>query len=285
MKIVVITGMSGAGKSSALNFFEDMDYYCIDNMPPELVVNFAELLTNSDTLIDKIAVAVDMRSKDMFAHFEDSVNALKVTGVEVNVLFIDCDDEKLLSRYKETRRKHPLDSDASGNLEEAIAMERKATSHARDIADLYINSTNLKVADFKERLREIFFEKEPAMVVNIISFGFKYGNAKDADLVFDVRCLPNPFYIPELRNKTGLDDDVYNYVMKFDEADILFDKIRDLVTYLIPLYKKEGKYTLTVAFGCTGGKHRSVSFARRLSNELLNVMDIQIRTEHRHIDL
>lgn len=284
MKIVVITGMSGAGKSSALDFFEDMDYYCIDNMPPELLINFADLISKSDISIDKIAVAVDMRSGEMFARFEDSVNALKSSGVEVNVLFIDCDDEKLLSRYKETRRKHPLDSEASGNLVEAIAMERKATANARDIADFYIDSTKLKVADFKDRLREVFFEKEPAMVINVISFGFKYGNAKDADLLFDVRCLPNPFYIPQLKHKTGLDDDVYEYVMKFDEANILFDKISDLVTYLIPLYKKEGKYTLTVAFGCTGGKHRSVSFARRLSNELIHT-GLQIRTEHRHIDL
>lgn len=284
MKIVVITGMSGAGKSSALDFFEDMDYYCIDNMPPELLINFADLISKSDISIDRIAVAVDMRSGEMFARFEDSVNALKSSGVDVNVLFIDCDDEKLLSRYKETRRKHPLDSEASGNLVEAIAMERKATENARDIADFYIDSTKLKVADFKDRLREVFFENEPAMVINVISFGFKYGNAKDADLLFDVRCLPNPFYIPHLKHKTGLDDDVYDYVMKFDEANILFDKINDLVTYLIPLYKKEGKYTLTVAFGCTGGKHRSVSFARRLSNELIHT-GLQIRTEHRHIDL
>lgn len=284
MKIVVITGMSGAGKSSALDFFEDMNYYCIDNMPPELLVNFADLISKSDTIIDKIAVAVDMRSGEMFSRFEESVEALRDSGIDTSVLFIDCDDEKLLSRYKETRRKHPLDSEASGNLVEAIAIERRSTANAMDIADVYIDSTNLKVLDFKNRLREFFFEKEPAMVINVISFGFKYGNAKDADLLFDVRCLPNPFYIPEMKHKTGLDDEVYNYVMKFDEANVLFDKINELVTYLIPLYKKEGKYTLTVAFGCTGGKHRSVSFARRLSTELAKT-GLQIRTEHRHIDL
>ncbi|MBQ8623156.1 MAG: RNase adapter RapZ [Oscillospiraceae bacterium] len=283
MKIVVVTGMSGAGKSSAINFFEDMDYYCIDNMPPELLIKFTDLISNSDSNIDKIAVAVDMRSGEMFARFEDSINELKAMGIDVSVLFIDCDDDKLLNRYKETRRKHPLDSEASGNLVAAIEIERKATSHAKEIADFYIDSTNLKIADFKDMLREAFFEKKTGMVINVISFGFKYGNAKDADLVFDVRCLPNPFYIPNLKLKTGLNDDVYNYVMGFSEADMLFNKIYDMIKFLIPLYEKEGKSRLTIAFGCTGGKHRSVSFARRLS-EALERDGLHIRTEHRHIE-
>lgn len=283
MKIVVVTGMSGAGKSSAINFFEDMDYYCIDNMPPELLIKFTDLIANSDSVIDKIAVAVDMRSGEMFSRFEDSINELKAMGIDVSVLFIDCDDDKLLNRYKETRRKHPLDSEASGNLVAAIEIERKATSHAKEIADYYIDSTNLKVADFKETLREYFFEEKAGIVINVISFGFKYGNAKDADLVFDVRCLPNPFYIPTLKFKTGLNDEVYNYVMSFDEAETLFTKIHDMITFLIPLYEREGKSRLTIAFGCTGGKHRSVSFARRLSEELAGD-GFNIRTEHRHIE-
>ncbi len=283
MKIVVVTGMSGAGKSSAINFFEDMDYYCIDNMPPELLIKFTDLIANSDSVIDKIAVAVDMRSGEMFSRFEDSINELKAMGIDVSVLFIDCDDDKLLNRYKETRRKHPLDSEASGNLVAAIEIERKATSHAKEIADYYIDSTNLKVADFKETLREYFFEEKAGIVINVISFGFKYGNAKDADLVFDVRCLPNPFYIPTLKFKTGLNDEVYNYVMSFDEAETLFTKIHDMITFLIPLYEREGKSRLTIAFGCTGGKHRSVSFARRLS-EALAGDGFNIRTEHRHIE-
>ncbi len=283
MKIVVVTGMSGAGKSSAINFFEDMDYYCIDNMPPELLIKFTDLISNSDSAIDKIAVAVDMRSGEMFSRFEDSINELKAMGIDVSVLFIDCDDDKLLNRYKETRRKHPLDSEASGNLVTAIEIERKATSHAKEIADYYIDSTNLKVADFKDRLREYFVEEKAGIVINVISFGFKYGNAKDADLVFDVRCLPNPFYIPNLKFKTGLNDEVYNYVMSFDEANTLFLKIHDMVTFLIPLYEREGKSRLTIAFGCTGGKHRSVSFARRLA-EALASDGFNIRTEHRHIE-
>lgn len=284
MKIVVVTGMSGAGKSSAINFFEDMDYYCIDNMPPELLVKFAELISSSDSIIDKIAVAVDMRSGEMFDRLEDSVNELKASGIDVSILFIDCDNDKLLSRYKETRRKHPLDAEASGNLVAAIDIERMATAHARDIADHYIDSTDLKVAQFKDRLREVFFERESGMIINVISFGFKYGYAKDADLVFDVRCLPNPFYIQNLKHKTGLDDDVYNYVFSFEEANTLFAKLEDLVTYLIPLYKSEGKFRLTIAFGCTGGKHRSVSFARRLALALKE-KGLNVRQEHRHIEL
>ncbi len=283
MKIVVVTGMSGAGKSSAINFFEDMGYYCIDNMPPELLVKFAELISNSDSMIDKIAVAVDMRSGEMFDRLEDSVNELKISGIDVSILFIDCDNDKLLSRYKETRRKHPLDAEASGNLVAAIDIERKATAHARDIADYYIDSTNLKVSQFKDQLRDVFFERESGMIVNVISFGFKYGYAKDADLVFDVRCLPNPFYIQDLKHKTGLNDDVYNYVFSFQEANVLFVKLEDLVTYLIPLYKSEGKFRLTIAFGCTGGKHRSVSFARRLANAL-EEKGLNVRQEHRHIE-
>ncbi len=283
MKIVVVTGMSGAGKSSAINFFEDMGYYCIDNMPPELLVKFAELISNSDSMIDKVAVAVDMRSGEMFDRLEDSVNELKISGIDVSILFIDCDNDKLLSRYKETRRKHPLDAEASGNLVAAIDIERMATAHARDIADFYIDSTNLKVAQFKDQLREVFFERESGIIINVISFGFKYGYAKDADLVFDVRCLPNPFYIQELKYKTGLEDDVYNYVFSFEEANVLFAKLEDLVTYLIPLYKSEGKFRLTIAFGCTGGKHRSVSFARRLANAL-EEKGLNVRQEHRHIE-
>lgn len=284
MKIVIVTGMSGAGKSSALNYFEDMGYYCIDNMPPELLIDFAKLLSGSDSVTDKIAVAIDMRSGEMFSHFSESVNKLRNSGIDVKILFIDCDDDKLISRYKETRRKHPLDYEASGNLVYAIELERTAIQSAKDLCDFYVNSTTLSVSDFKRHLSEIFFEDKSGMIINVISFGFKYGYPKDADLVFDVRCLPNPFYIPELKHKTGIDDDVYNYVFSNDEADKLFEKISDLVNFLIPLYQKEGKFRLTVAFGCTGGKHRSVSFARRLFDSLAD-SDNPIRAEHRHINI
>lgn len=284
MKIVVITGLSGAGKTNALRFFEDCDYYCIDNMPPELLLSVAQFIVNADKVVSKIAVAVDIRSGDLYAKLKDSVMSLRASEAQTRVMFIDADDDTLVKRYKETRRKHPLDEEAGGSLYKAIALERKETMAAKEIADYYIDTTSLSTADFKQRLSELFRDESGKMIVNVISFGYKYGIPKDADLVFDVRCLPNPFYVPELKNKTGLDDEVYNYVMNCREADEIFVKLSDLLTYLLPLYVKEGKTRLVVAFGCTGGKHRSVSYARRIS-ELLKEKDVNVRVEHRHINL
>ncbi|MBQ8395428.1 MAG: RNase adapter RapZ [Oscillospiraceae bacterium] len=283
MKIVIITGMSGAGKSSAINLFEDMGYYCMDNMPPELLASVADFIVKSDSVIDKICVAVDVRSGELYKKLEECTQDLKRSGIDVSILFVDCDDDCLLRRFKETRRKHPLDEEASGNLVSAIALERVATSRAREIADYYIDSSSTGVVAFKDKIKEMFFEKSDAIIIDAVSFGFKHGVPKDADLVFDVRCLPNPFYVPELKPKTGLDDEVYNYVMSFDDAKAFYDKIYDMVKFLIPLYAKEGKSRLVIAFGCTGGKHRSISFARRLSNELAGE-GFTVRADHRHID-
>lgn len=283
MKIVIITGMSGAGKSSAINLFEDMGYYCMDNMPPELLASVADFIVKSDSVIDKICVAVDVRSGELYKKLEECTQDLRRSGIDVSILFIDCDDDCLLRRFKETRRKHPLDEEASGNLVSAIALERVATSRAREIADYYIDSSSTGVVAFKDKIKEMFFEKTDAIIIDAVSFGFKHGVPKDADLVFDVRCLPNPFYVPELKPKTGLDDEVYNYVMSFDDAKAFYDRIYDMVKFLIPLYAKEGKSRLVIAFGCTGGKHRSISFARRLSNELAGE-GFTVRADHRHIN-
>ncbi len=283
MKIVIITGMSGAGKSSAIDLFEDMGYYCMDNMPPELLASVADFIVKSDSVIDRICVAVDVRSGELYKKLEECTQDLRRSGIDVSILFIDCEDDCLLRRFKETRRKHPLDEEASGNLVSAIALERVATSRAREIADYYIDSSATGVVAFKDRLKEMFFEKSDSIIIDVTSFGFKFGVPKDADLVFDVRCLPNPFYVPELKHKTGLDDEVYNYVMSFDDAKTFYDKIRDMVEFLIPLYAKEGKSRLMIAFGCTGGKHRSISFARRLSDEL-SAKGFSVRADHRHID-
>lgn len=284
MKIVIVTGMSGAGKSSAVNFLEDNDYYCIDNMPPELLLGFADFIVKSDSAFSKIAVSIDIRSGELFSKFEDCVNALKAPDVDLKILFIDASDDTLVKRYKETRRKHPLDDEAAGSLYRAIEMERKETACAKELSDYYIDTSEMSVSDFKQRMKELFLERPDEMAVNVISFGFKHGIPRDADLVFDVRCLPNPFYIQELKHKTGLDDDVYEYVMNCCEADELFKKISELIDFLIPLYEKEGKSSLVIAFGCTGGKHRSVSFARRLS-EYLEKKGRIIRTDHRHINV
>ena len=284
MKIVIITGLSGAGKSNALRYFEDCDYYCIDNMPPELLQSVAQFIVNADKVVSKIAVAIDIRSGELYSKLSQSVMSLRASDAEVRVLFVDADDDVLVKRYKETRRRHPLDEEASGSLYKAIELERRATLGAKEIADYYIDTTYTSTSDFRQRLTELFRDEDGEMIVNVISFGFKYGIPKDADLVFDVRCLPNPFYVPELKHKTGLDDDVYNYVMNCNEANEVFSKLSDLITYLLPLYVKEGKTRLGIAFGCTGGKHRSVSFARRMS-ELLKSKDVNIRVEHRHINL
>lgn len=282
MKIVIITGMSGAGKSSATALFEDMGYYCMDNMPPELLVSFADFILKSDSVVDRICVAVDVRSGELFKKLEESTLQLKRSGIDVKVLFIDCDDEGLIRRYKETRRKHPLVDDASGNLAAAIAMEREATAGAREISDIYIDSSQTRVTQFKEKLREMFFEHNDSFIIDVVSFGYMYGIPRDADLVFDVRCLPNPFYVAELKEKTGLDGEVYNYVMSFDVAQTFYEKLYDMILFLIPLYQKEGKSRLVIAFGCTGGKHRSVTFARKLSEDL-TAKGFSANAEHRNI--
>lgn len=284
MKIVVITGMSGSGKTSASKFLEDLGYYCIDNMPPELLLSVADFIVRSESQINKIAVSVDIRSGELFSKFRDGVQALRSPDVDLTVLFVDADDDTIVKRYKETRRKHPLDEEAGGSLYRAIALEREATLGAKEISDYYIDTTSVSTSEFRQRLAQLFSGGDGQMIVNIISFGFKYGIPKDADLVFDVRCLPNPFYIPELKHKTGLDDDVYSYVMDCQEADEIFNRLESLVFYLLPLYVKEGKSRLVIAFGCTGGKHRSVSFARRMSDRL-SEKGVSIRTEHRHIEL
>ncbi|MCC8195883.1 MAG: RNase adapter RapZ [Ruminococcus sp.] len=283
MKIIIVTGMSGAGKSSAINYLEDIGYYCIDNMPPEMLLSFARFIIGSDKLITKVAISVDIRSGELFSKFEDCVNALRAPDVELSVLYLDADDDTLVKRYKETRRKHPLDDEAFGNLYKAISLEREETERAKEMSDFYIDTTDFKMADFRVKMAEFFTDKGARMAISVISFGFKYGIPKDADLVFDVRCLPNPFYVPELKNKCGLDDEVYNYVMSFSESNEVFKKIYDLVGFMIPMYEKEGRSRLVIAFGCTGGRHRSVSFARRTA-DALSTDKLSVRVEHRSLE-
>ncbi len=283
MKIVIVTGMSGAGKSTALNVFEDLDYYCIDNMPPELLAVFADLIKHSGSKSELLCFAVDIRSGELFSKFRESVEALKSAGNDVSVVFVDCDDNELLNRYKETRRRHPLEDEASGNILRAIEMERRELTYARRIADIYLDSSQITVSSFRTRLRSLFEGGSTGMIINVVSFGYMFGVPKDADLVFDVRCLKNPFYVPELRTLTGLDDGVYNFVFNLPESNVMYDKIHDLISYLIPLYIKEGKTRLVVAFGCTGGKHRSVSFARRLAKQL-HSEGFDARAEHRCVE-
>ena len=284
MQFVIVTGMSGSGKSTAVNVLEDIGYYCVDNMPPELMVKFAEICDQSEGKIDKVAFVADIRGGDLFLKLRDAVGEMKQLGVNMKILFLDSSDEAITRRYKETRRKHPLDEVSFGNIKTAIDKEREFLRGIRDKVDYYIDTSNTSTAEFKERIYSIFLETgEDSMRIEVRSFGFKYGTMHDADLMFDVRCLPNPFYIPELKMKTGLDSEVSGYVMKFEQSQQLLDKLNDLVDFLLPLYKKEGKAQLVIAFGCTGGKHRSVTFAEAVGKHLREGGH-RIRLSHRDIE-
>ena len=284
MKLLIVTGMSGSGKSSVMDVLEDIGYYCIDNIPPKLISRFVDLCRMTDNPPEKVAVAVDIRSGDMFAEIFLSWQALRSEqDVEVKVIFIEASDEVLIKRYKETRRKHPLDEKFSGNMHEAIKYEREQLSQLREIADYYIETSLLSSSQLKEQVKELFLTKtSDSLSIKVMSFGFKYGVSTESDLVFDVRCLPNPYYIDELRCHTGCENCVRDYVMSFEQSQKLLEKLKDLIDYLIPLYIHEGKSQLVIAFGCTGGKHRSVTFAELIAKHLL-AQDYRVQRYHRDI--
>lgn len=284
MKLLIVTGMSGSGKSSVMDVMEDIGYYCIDNIPPLLIPQFVDLCRKSETGINQIAVAVDIRTGDMFAEIFRSWQKLKSeSDVEVKVLFIGATDEVIIKRYKETRRKHPLDEKFGGNLHEAINYERNQLSQLREIADYYIETSSLSSNRLKEEVRGLFLEnRSDSMTVKVMSFGFKYGVSTESDLVFDVRCLPNPYYIEELRNHTGIESCVQDYVMGSEESKEVFKKIVDLLDYMLPLYVREGKSQLVIAFGCTGGKHRSITFAELIAKHLVEE-HYKVQKYHRDI--
>lgn len=266
MQFVIVTGMSGAGKSRAMNSLEDIGFFCVDNMTPELIPTFVQIINDSAEIREKVAIAADVRLGESFSQLFSALEKLQDMNCEYKILFMDAADDVILHRYQETRRKHPLSiADSSKPLQDIIAEEREMIKKARDVADFVIDSSFLSTAQLKERIAKLFTDDVTGtMKISIVSFGFKYGSPKDSDLLFDVRCLPNPFYIPELKTQTGLDASVREYVMSFDEAKNLEPKLTDLVTYLVPLYISEGKSQLTISVGCTGGKHRSVVFAEIL---------------------
>jgi UPF0042 nucleotide-binding protein len=261
MELVIITGMSGAGKTVAMQSFEDLGYYCIDNLPPELLVTFLDLMMKSENKMRRIAAVMDTRGGDLFDSLIGALDELlQRERVSFRILFLDADDETLVRRYKESRRSHPL---AEGGLPlEGIRKERLLLSELKGHARSIYNTSKLKPRDLREKIMtEFSFSEESGFAVNFISFGFKHGMPIDADVVFDVRFLPNPFYIKELKPKTGLDKEVSDYVLKWNDTQILIDKLTDLFKFLIPQYKNEGKSQVVIAFGCTGGQHRSVTLA------------------------
>lgn len=283
MRFVIVTGMSGGGKSTAMKMLEDAGFYCADNMPVALVDKFAELLAMPNSGIQKAALGLDVRADQSFKDIKKIIASLKASQYSVEVLFLETSDQVLLKRYKETRRLHPLSTD--GDIMKGITAERRLLASIRDTADYVIDTTNLLTRELKAELDRIFVknEKYNSLMINIVSFGFKHGIPQDADLVFDVRFLPNPFYLDELRHKTGLDKEVQDYVMAYPEAHEFLDKLTDMVSFLIPNYVKEGKYQLVVAIGCTGGQHRSVTLAGELFNRFRNQGEYGLTLRHRDV--
>ena len=269
LELVVITGMSGAGKTVAMQSFEDMGYFCVDNMPPSLLPKFWELVKESGK-ITKIALVIDLRSRAFFDEIMSAIAGLDNTSfITTKILFLEASDDALVSRYKETRRTHPLAGE--GRIYDGIIAERRLLQDIKTRAQKVIDTTNLSPRKLREEIMQAFSTgTEGVFTIQVMSFGFKYGIPIDADVVMDVRFLPNPHYIPELRPLTGLDEPVYDYVMSQPEAKTFYHKLMDLLDFSIPGYKKEGKSSVTIAIGCTGGQHRSVAFAERIGRELLS---------------
>lgn len=283
MNFIIVTGMSGAGKSSAINFFEDMGYYCVDNLPPTLIKSFAELIVAQQNKVSKVVLGIDIRGGSLFTDLYNNLEELTEYGYTYEILFFDCSDAEIIKRYKETRRLHPLARNE--RIEEGIAKERAILKQIKEKADHIIDTSYLLPKDTRGVLYKIYCKQEDfdSMMITIVSFGFKYGIPTDADLVFDVRFAPNPYYNAEMRPFTGNDKIISDYVMSFDVTKQFLAKLEDMVGFLIPHYKNEGKNQVVVAIGCTGGKHRSVTIANALYNYLQKKGHTVIK-QHRDIE-
>ncbi|MCM1253562.1 MAG: RNase adapter RapZ [Clostridium sp.] len=281
MRFVVVTGMSGGGKSTVLKMLEDLGFYCVDNLPLLLIEKFVELIITPGSEITKVALGLDVRADQPFNDVQKVLEKLRTEGYSFEILFMDASDKVLIKRYKETRRMHPLSPD--GRIEDGVLRERKILQDMQKKADYVIDTSNLLTRELKEELDRIFVQNEEynSLMVTILSFGFKYGIPADADLVFDVRFLPNPFYIDELKHKTGNDKEVQDYVMSFPEAPDFLAKLADMLNFLIPNYIKEGKYQLVVGIGCTGGRHRSVTLANELYKQMKDHGNYGLKLYHR----
>ena len=269
MKFIIVTGLSGSGKSEAMRALEDMGFYCVDNLPPTLIPKFAELCYQSNSTIDKVALGIDVRGRKFFEALHESLNTLRKDKYPFEVLYLDCADDVLLKRYKMTRRNHPLA--INRQIPEGIKMERTILEPLKEIADCIIDTSNMKPKDLKEEISKIYANGEVNnnLTISVVSFGFKHGIPSDSDLVFDVRFLPNPYYVDELRSKTGEDQDVRDYVMNSDISNKFYEKLLDMVNFLVPQYIEEGRHHLVISIGCTGGRHRSVTISNLISDELM----------------
>ena len=284
MRFVIVTGMSGAGRSTALRALEDAGYFCVDNLPISLIEKFSELIYPGNTEVTKVALGIDIRSGKAFNELAATLEELTVAGVNYEILFLDSSDEVLVKRYKETRRTHPLAQ--NGRVADGIQEERKMLEFLKKQADYIIDTSNLLTRELKQELDKIFVQNKnfKNLVITVLSFGFKYGIPTDSDLVFDVRFLPNPYYYEELRKLSGNDKPVQDFVMGFEVSHRFLDKLIDMIQFLIPNYVLEGKNQLVISIGCTGGKHRSVTLANKLYERLRNNADYAVRIEHRDIE-
>lgn len=283
MRFVIVTGMSGAGKSTAMKMMEDIGFFCIDNLPIQLVDKLVEFYEKFESNIDKVAVGIDIRDKEGLEHIESTLTSLTEKKVLYDILFLDAETEVLIKRYKETRRNHPLAG--RERIESGIVQEREKLEFLKEKATYIIDTSQLLTRELKMELEKIFVQNQDYknLFVTILSFGFKYGIPSDSDIVMDVRFLPNPYYVDGLRAKTGNDKEIQDYVMQFEDAQVFLDKLEDLVKFLIPHYIEEGKNQLVISIGCTGGKHRSVTLANELYKRLQSEKDYGLKIEHRDI--
>lgn len=279
-----MTGMSGGGKSTALKMLEDSGYYCVDNMPVSLIYKFVELIATPNSEITKVALGLDVRADQSFEDATKILEQLKANGYIFEILFMDASEGALIKRYKESRRVHPLAMD--GRVEDGVRREKRVLELIRKQADYVIDTSNLLTRELKEELERIFIHNEEynSLIVTVMSFGFKHGIPSDSDLVFDVRFLPNPFYIEEMKFKTGNDQEVQDYVMGFPECGEFMSKLTEMVRFLIPYYVKEGKNRLIISIGCTGGKHRSVTLANQLYGRMKDKGNYGVKLYHRDVN-
>ena len=281
MRFVVVTGMSGGGKATAIKILEDGGYYCVDNLPVRLIDKFMELVFKPGSNVDKVVLGLDVRADRPFVYVEEVLTTLRERGYNYEILFMDASDETLIKRYKETRRAHPCEP--QGRVEDGIRREREILRHIKSKADYVFDTSSLLVRELREELIRVFVddEKYNSLIVSVMSFGFKNGIPNDANLVFDVRFLPNPFYIDELRNLTGNDKPVSDYVMSFPQTTEFRKKLTEMIRFLIPYYVAEGKNQLVIGIGCTGGQHRSVTIANCLYEDLQGQGDYALKIYHR----
>ena len=270
MKFVIVTGLSGSGKSEAMKALEDMGFYCVDNLPPALISKFAELCYQPNSSIDKVALGIDIRGRKFFETLYERLSYLEKENYKYEILYLDCSDDVLLKRYKMTRRNHPLSNNIQ--ISDGIKVERKILENLRGNATCIIDTTSMKPKDLKEEIIKLYTTEDDNanLIISVVSFGFKHGIPSDCDLMFDVRFLPNPYYIEDLRPKTGDDKEVRDYVMNSKISEEFYEKLGDMIQFLVPQYIEEGKQHLTIGIGCTGGRHRSVTISNLIYDDLVN---------------